>query len=339
MEECWLCVGSRDRQWAPAAILIAVEFLGDRVWTELEKPIGQARRRRAAIAFAGRSAAQILPLQRGDCIVIDGSDAALAAGSTHPDAIEVWLAAGAIVRSLPGLHAKVILLEHADKTRVVVVGSANASDNSRDRLIEAAIMTDDESICEAVSEQLDIWTALGTSLTQQWLTHARAIYRQPRHPQFDEPKRRRPAPDRSKPLWIGAFIPTDEPLAASAEAAHHEVMRRYGRGAEVALWFLNRNDEKTVLVGHNVVLINQAFETAEPHGSATAWPPAIVARVEPGSARTRPVAFLVRDPDLGRRRFREVRAAVHHAGGSINWDAPLDAGPLADAVHALWSPA
>jgi len=314
----------------------AVQFLADRVWAELELPIARAVHKRAAIAFAGQAAALMLPLRRGDTVVIDGSDETLAAGSTHPDAVEAWLAAGAVVRSLPGLHAKVILLKNVDGTRVAIVGSANASTRSRDRLIEAAVVADDEALCDAVSDKLDIWTALGDPLTTEWISRARQLYRDPSHPQRGPLKLRRPRPDRNKPLWIGLSVPTTEDVAPAIQAAHEEILRSYPRRAEVCMWTLNRHDEKKVIAGQNVVLINMAADGVEPHGNSTAWAPAVVARVEPGGARQRPVAFLVRDPDLDRRRFSEVRTAVHDAHGTIDWDLPLEAGPITDAVYALW---
>ncbi|WP_422733380.1 hypothetical protein ACN26Y_21450 [Micromonospora sp. WMMD558] len=312
-----------------------MEFLAGRVWDDLQRQIDRATRRRVAIAFAGRTAPQILRLQRDDILVVNGSDASLAAGAVHPDAIEAWRKMGVEVWSLPDLHAKVILLHKARGYRTAVVGSANASESSRDVLDEAAIVTDDETVCDAVSEQLDIWVGLADEIDDEWLAHARKVYREPRRtPRI--PTRRMPTPNRAKPLWIGTSVPTDDGLSRAAEETFQQVKRRHGHGAEVNWWRLRRGDERKVLPGHVLVLVTLAPDREEPHGNASAWPPAVVVRVEPGNRRDRPVAFFVRDPNLRPRRFSEVRRAVESAGGAVELDAPVASGSVADAVYALW---
>ncbi|WP_435587264.1 hypothetical protein [Micromonospora aurantiaca (nom. illeg.)] len=102
-----------------------IRLIADDTWDGLDSYLRQATRKRAAIAYIGSTAVQLLDLVDGDLIIMDGSDAALGAGLVDPDVIDAWLAEGVEVRSLWGLHAKVMLLE-GRRTRAVV-GSANAS--------------------------------------------------------------------------------------------------------------------------------------------------------------------------------------------------------------------
>jgi hypothetical protein len=74
------------------------------------------------------------------------SDAALVGGSTHPDALDHWMTAGAAVWSLQDLHAKVVLLDETDGGQLVLIGSANVSDRSNDDLLEAVVATNEENV-------------------------------------------------------------------------------------------------------------------------------------------------------------------------------------------------
>jgi predicted GTPase len=71
-----------------------VNVLGDLVWQELQDHIRRTARRRAAIAFVGRTVTHVLRCGHADVIVVDGSDNALAAGATNLDTQAAWLAAG-----------------------------------------------------------------------------------------------------------------------------------------------------------------------------------------------------------------------------------------------------
>lgn len=307
---------------------------GEHIWDNLSGPIVAATRRRAAIAYAGRNASRILPLGRDDIVVVDGSDTALAAGSTHPTALDEWLGAGARVWSLADLHAKVILLEHDDETRTAIVGSANISEHSNNELIEAAIITDDETVCEAVSVELDRWVGWAEPVDAAWLDRARTLYREPQRP-APAAGGRRPRIDLGAPLWLGMWTPIGEPLSAAAEAEYEQAVRRHGERGEVDWWQLDDGDESSVIPGHNVVLANNPSARDEPVGQSTAWGPAKIVRVVPGTKRHRPVAILVIDPELERHRFSYLKATVERAGGVVDWQCPLPR-RAAESVYRIW---
>lgn len=93
------------------------------------------------MAFLGAEAPDILPMKRGDTLVVNASDSAVRSRSTSPDAITTYLSHGVLVYTESELHAKVIVM-----SSWAAVGSANASLRSRDRMIEAVVVTDDKTI-------------------------------------------------------------------------------------------------------------------------------------------------------------------------------------------------
>lgn len=62
---------------------------------------------------------------------------------------------------MPVAGFRLLLLEDADGNATAVIGSANASARSRDALLEAAVVSDDESLCEAVHQELAFLAVIG----------------------------------------------------------------------------------------------------------------------------------------------------------------------------------
>ncbi len=79
-------------------------------WSEIRKAAARQGRRYVAVAYAGRPAAQLVPLGKGDVAVIDASERQLRAGATSPEPVAAWVRAGAHVYSLTDLHAKAYVL-------------------------------------------------------------------------------------------------------------------------------------------------------------------------------------------------------------------------------------
>ncbi|PTU57875.1 hypothetical protein DBB34_01775 [Sphaerisporangium cinnabarinum] len=130
-----------------------------------------------AVAYVGRHAHEVLSLEVGDRLVCDGSDANLHAGADSPASLQYYVDRGAECWSLPGLHAKVLVV--GMQRRQAIVGSANLSRRSRDDLGEAAIRTDDPDVVSALDEQLAYWIAQAEKIDQVWLDRAAASYKPP----------------------------------------------------------------------------------------------------------------------------------------------------------------
>lgn len=105
-------------------------------WDKISEELGRPNRRQvvAVIAYIGRDAPALMPLKAGDWLVCDASDAAIKQQLTSVEALRTFRRRKVAVFSVSGLHAKVI----ASSTSAWV-GSANASRNSAENLIEASV--------------------------------------------------------------------------------------------------------------------------------------------------------------------------------------------------------
>jgi phosphatidylserine/phosphatidylglycerophosphate/cardiolipin synthase-like enzyme len=105
------------------------------LWNEIHDRVAKGKHVSAAVAYIGRDGARLLPLKKGDCIVVGMSLGAVRQGATDPRAVRTLMSRGVRVFSRATLHAKFIV---ADGT--LIASSANASHNSRDILDEAGII-------------------------------------------------------------------------------------------------------------------------------------------------------------------------------------------------------
>ena len=127
---------------------MSASLVSNNVWSQLTKTARACRQSSlVAVAYFGQGASRLLPLAPGSILVVDASEASIRAGQTAPSELKLLAKKGVKIYSRPGLHAKVYVL--GDK---LFIGSANASNNSSENLIEAMYMTSDrEAIREAKS--------------------------------------------------------------------------------------------------------------------------------------------------------------------------------------------
>jgi hypothetical protein len=78
----------------------------DELWREIQRRVRDAKRVRAAIAYFGGHGAKLMPLKRGDSIVVDMSIGAVRQGVTNPREIRTLIGRGVRVFSRRFLHAK-----------------------------------------------------------------------------------------------------------------------------------------------------------------------------------------------------------------------------------------
>jgi hypothetical protein len=144
------------------------------VWPHITALVERVKRQRAAVAYIGKDAPTLLPLRAGAELFADVGTHALAQGLTNPDALQHYLDAGVTVRSLPGLHAKVMLLGGT-----AVIGSMNASASSAADRLEAVTITTDVQTVADVRQWLDELREHPGALevTDEFLTVARTKYR------------------------------------------------------------------------------------------------------------------------------------------------------------------
>jgi phosphatidylserine/phosphatidylglycerophosphate/cardiolipin synthase-like enzyme len=125
---------------------MTTRMIGGNVWDQVELVCRRGRKRKAAVAYVGIDAPNLMPLRRGDVLVVNASRGALLARATHPDALAAYLERGVRLFSTPRLHAKVVTTSSE-----AVVGSANASMNST-QLDEAVVITNSPVVIQVVRQ-------------------------------------------------------------------------------------------------------------------------------------------------------------------------------------------
>jgi hypothetical protein len=113
-------------------------LINENIWETIPKIVRASKHTDVVVAYLGTDGSKLLPLKKGDRLVVDMSISTVKAGATNPREIEKLIKRGVEVFSRRNLHAKIIV---SDKE--VLTGSANISKNSRDSLDEAAILTND----------------------------------------------------------------------------------------------------------------------------------------------------------------------------------------------------
>jgi hypothetical protein len=311
-------------------------LLSESIWDICTALAGSASSTRAAIAYVGRDGAAMMPLRPGDTIVVDGSRRALRAGSSNPSAIETWVRRGVHVYSKEGLHAKVILFEHAGLS-TAIVGSANVSGHSAKHLVEAAVQSQDPSLIADVGQFIDLLVAeAGQPLDGAWVQAARKVYRPPSA--LPRRKSARPFPGSFVPLWVSDFSSdTSKQPSKAAISAIAAASLDYDSHTSIESWLLVAGDENKVRVGDGVALVQipRGRTISRPDGRWTVWPPGVVLRVidnTPGP----PEAIIATDRRYPTFKFAAIRSIYRAHATAVNFDEPVLPGPLHDALLALW---
>ena len=151
-------------------------FAGQRIWDHVP-PFQATDVVSAAVSYLGARADELVWLGRGDRLAFDGSDAALRAGLANPDVLQRWEAAGVELRSLGGLHAKVLVVESGVSHAIAYVGSMNLSHHSNDSLEEAFVVLNEQATVAGVRNWIEGLLARGEPVTPAWIKRARTFYR------------------------------------------------------------------------------------------------------------------------------------------------------------------
>lgn len=281
------------------------EFFGHKVWEALHERVIVAQHIQAAVAYVGANGDDLLPLTTGSQIVVDASDASLARGMTNPDVLDRWIRKGVRVRSLEGLHAKVFVLHLQGGRRQVVVGSANASYNSRDRLAEAAVVIDDDSVSEDVISQVTLWWGQGHPVNQTFVDRARLKFRHqpPGGPSYES------LPiqiDRTMPCWLGAWwYPKDEYESADVVAAVRLASEAH-RWVDVFALRMSLEQDDEVEVGTSLILVDLDGQDRDARDDDWVDAPALIVDIVKALDED-PVAIVARDSRLARVAYGEIR--------------------------------
>ena len=133
-----------------------------------------------AVAYFGSKGPTLLPLLKGSALVVDASIPTVAQGATSPAALDQIRKTGVDIYTAQYLHAKVFAFDS-----VAFVGSANASQNSETKLIEAILRVKSKAEISAIREFVE--SLCITKLSASDLTDLKTYYQPPKLPK-SEPK-------------------------------------------------------------------------------------------------------------------------------------------------------
>ncbi len=144
----------------------------DTLWQEIQTRVDKGKKVKAAVAYLGQKGSKLLPLKKGDSLVIDMSLSTVRAGVTDPREVRKLMNKGVKVFSRGSLHAKFIII---DKT--LIASSANISNNSNKKLDEVGIVTTDAA---AIRRALAFFEKLCTEpVRRQYLKACIKAYKPP----------------------------------------------------------------------------------------------------------------------------------------------------------------
>lgn len=188
-------------------------ILSTNLWPRVKAKAAKARRRQAVMAYV---TSDLLSFKAGDLLVVDASTAAIKAGETDAKLLQKLARRGVAIYRCPNLHAKVLLLDD-----VAVIGSGNMSASSRDRLVEAAFMTDAPTVVSGVASLIEQIRAQSHRLTANELAELAKI-KVVRHgfaPGQTTTKHKRPKISvTGKTTWLVGVFDEDRDLTAVEEA-------------------------------------------------------------------------------------------------------------------------
>jgi hypothetical protein len=149
---------------------MTTQFLQSDLWNKVTALATRAKRRYVAVAYLGKGATELLPLNQGDVLVVDMSLSAVRAGQTNPAEVLEYLKRGVEIHSCSNLHAKVFVFD-----KKAVVGSANVSGNSKNNLVEAVLLTTDKDVVRTARGF--VFSLMGELVTPQYAKSCKKIYR------------------------------------------------------------------------------------------------------------------------------------------------------------------
>jgi hypothetical protein len=137
--------------------------LSNNLWKVVRGKARDARCRQAAIAYVTQD---LIGFRKGDILIVNASSPAISGGETDAPLLRRLNRKGVHIHNCAGLHAKVILLDD-----VAIVGSGNMSSSSANGLIEAGVLTDNQSTVSGVASFIEQLLAQSTELHAKQLTN------------------------------------------------------------------------------------------------------------------------------------------------------------------------
>jgi phosphatidylserine/phosphatidylglycerophosphate/cardiolipin synthase-like enzyme len=121
--------------------------LSSDLWAEIRKRARASKSRKGAIAYVTRD---LIGFRKDDTLVVDASTLAIQNGETDAPLLRKLQKKGVHLYGCADLHAKVLLLDN-----VTIIGSGNMSSNSERRMVEAALISDHNSVVAGVASLIE----------------------------------------------------------------------------------------------------------------------------------------------------------------------------------------
>lgn len=239
------------------------ELLCDDLWPTIRKLAHRAAVRRAAVAYV--TSDEILRFTGGDVLVTDASDHAIAAGHTSARLLQNALARKVKLYSLPGLHAKVMVLGDT-----AVIGSANISNSSARDLVEAAWVTNASGAVGMAVALIAKLTGEAVPIDARFLERISKIDVKPPPPGSRRPTGARPINVPEHRTWIVSVREMSREPAGESEAIESGMAKareKLGDEASEASWMRWTNNSrfrKEAAVGDTVIRIWTRAGTVRP---------------------------------------------------------------------------
>ena len=238
-------------------------LFGDLLWKEIAKRAKKAHRTKAAIAYVTKSSP--LALKAGDLLVVDASDGAIASGQTSAGVLSSILKKGVLVYSHNGLHAKVIIADS-----VLFSSSANLSESSISKLLEAGIETDNPNTVSGAVGMIEKLIETSATIDRVFIARIRKIEVK-KHFGGSKSKARATAKGhRDAVSWLLGVHTVEDPK-------NPEELRRIERGTAKAEEFKSNPKSSTSWIryglkariraarrGDNIVVIHRETDSASP---------------------------------------------------------------------------
>lgn len=319
-----------------------VQFLSNAsMWHVIESRVHNARRVHAAIAYFGDTGAKLLPLKRGDRLIVDMSLAAVKQGVTDPDEIRKLRKRGVEVFTRSCLHAKFII---ADNT--LISGSANVSKNSQNVLDEAAILTTDPAAVRRARALFDQWCT--EPVRDRYLDECIAAYKPPTFKAAAKPrsvgnKQRRHV--EAKLWFIGGITALylsekeSEPIEAVEERAEAKLKHPDATIVDWVRYATPPQFFRSIRVGDWVVICMKDGSRRDVYAPAQ-----VLGTEHYKSSRGKHYTMLLleapnKSEPMSLSQFRrKVRARVPKLGSPNPRSRPIIEQDAADAILRLWTP-
>jgi hypothetical protein len=196
------------------------------LWHTITAQVKAATHVDVAVAYFGQGDAKLLPLRKGDRLIVNMSIATVRAGGTDPHEIEKLIKRGVKAFTRRNLHAKLVI---ADKS--VISGSANVSKRAGTLLDEAAIWTNDPAVLRRARQFID---GLCTEpIRPEYLAKCKTLYQPPKLDDKQASGQKRERRVAHAKLWIVNLVESSIPDAE---------LQRYERGEAKAAKLIKEVD-------------------------------------------------------------------------------------------------